>query len=93
MPNSIVQSTSLEISNINDALVVDSRLIAMRLGIQHETLLRTIRKYESKIEQRFGCIRFEIGVPESATGAGAKQIGTSRSSRYGTSQDATTIYQ
>jgi anti-repressor protein len=56
MTNSIVSITDL-----NGDLVVDSRLIALRLNIQHETFMRTIKKYESKIEQRFGIIRFEIG--------------------------------
>ncbi|HLO87990.1 MAG TPA: Rha family transcriptional regulator [Nostocaceae cyanobacterium] len=51
-----------------DALVVDSRLIAEELGISHEAFMKTIKKYESKVEQRFGCIRFEIGVPDSPTG-------------------------
>lgn len=52
---------SLQVTEQNGDLVVDSRLIAARLDIQHETFMRTIRKYESKIEQRFGIIRFEIG--------------------------------
>lgn len=58
----------LQVTEQNGDLVVDSRLIAARLNIEHESFMRTIKKYESKIEQRFGCIRFDIGVPESATG-------------------------
>lgn len=58
----------LQVTEQNGDLVVDSRLIALRLDIQHETFMRTIKKYESKIEKRFGCIRFDFGVPESATG-------------------------
>jgi phage regulator Rha-like protein len=58
----------LQVTEQNGDLFVDSRLIALRLDIQHETFMRTIKKYESKIEKRFGCIRFDFGVPESATG-------------------------
>lgn len=58
----------LDIVTINETLVVDSRLIAEELGIAHESFFRTIKRYETKIEQRFGCIRFEIGVPDKPTG-------------------------
>lgn len=51
----------LQVTEQNGDLVVDSRLIAVRLDIEHESFMRTIKKYESKIEQRFGVIRFEIG--------------------------------
>jgi len=60
--------SNLIIAQHGDQFVVDSRLIADRLGIQHETFMRTIKKYESKLEAKFGCIRFEIGVPDSPTG-------------------------
>jgi len=42
-------------------LVVDSRLVAQELGIEHESFVRTIGNYESLIEQEFGILRFEIG--------------------------------
>ncbi len=58
----------LQVTEQNGDLVVDSRLIAARLNIEHESFMRTIKKYEKKIEQRFGVIRFEIGVPDSPTG-------------------------
>lgn len=58
----------LQVTEQNGDLVVDSRLIAVRLNIEHESFMRTIKKYEKKIEQRFGVIRFEIGVPDSPTG-------------------------
>jgi anti-repressor protein len=64
----LIENDTLSVTDIGGELVVDSRLIATRLGIQHESFLKTIKKYESKIEQRFGCIRFEIGVPDSPTG-------------------------
>jgi len=53
--------SNLSVVQQGDVFVVDSRLIADRLGIEHETFVRTIKKYQSKIEARFGSIRFEIG--------------------------------
>lgn len=43
------------------ALVVDSRLIAERLGIKHENFVATIEKYKNQTEQAFGTIRFQTG--------------------------------
>ena len=43
------------------ALVVDSRLIADSLGIDHESLMKTINKYQTQAEQAFGILRFQIG--------------------------------
>ena len=51
----------LQITELDGELVVDSRLVAKRLDIEHESFMRTIKKYESRIERRFGVIRFEIG--------------------------------
>lgn len=45
----------------NGELVVDSRLVAQELGIEHESFVRTIGNYESLIEKEFGILRFEIG--------------------------------
>jgi phage regulator Rha-like protein len=42
----------IEISTINETLVVDSRLIAEELGIQHKNLLETIKKYLDRIERK-----------------------------------------
>jgi Phage regulatory protein Rha (Phage_pRha) len=42
-------------------LVVDSRLIADRLQIEHESFLKTLDTYENQIQQAFGILRFEIG--------------------------------
>lgn len=63
----------LSVSEYDDgALVVDSRLIAERLGIEHESFLRTIDTYQTQLEQAFGILRFEIG----------KIQGRGRPSRY-----------
>ncbi|NER79082.1 MAG: Rha family transcriptional regulator [Leptolyngbya sp. SIO1D8] len=41
-------------------LVVDSRLIAQDLGIEHRSFVKTLDKYQSHIESGFGILRFEI---------------------------------
>lgn len=51
--------TKIDVINKDGDLVVDSRLIADELGIEHEVFMRTVKKYETKIQQRFGIIRFE----------------------------------
>jgi phage regulator Rha-like protein len=58
----------LEIFDDGEALYVDSRLIAERLGIEHESFLRTLDTYQSQMEQAFGVSRFEIGKPLSPQG-------------------------
>lgn len=51
--------TDLVVSEYRSELVVDSRLVAERLGIEHKNFMQTIKKYQNKIEQRFGTITFE----------------------------------
>jgi phage regulator Rha-like protein len=60
--------SDLIVSQANGVLVVDSRLIAEELGIEHESFLKTVEKYKTQAEQSFGGLRFEIGVPEKPTG-------------------------
>lgn len=55
----IVTSSSIQVVDKGDSLVVDSRLVAQGLGIQHKNFLETIKKYESRLEQDFGAITFE----------------------------------
>lgn len=47
------------ITKYNNVDSVDSRLIANELGIQHKNLLELVKKYQSKIESRFGLLAFE----------------------------------
>jgi len=79
--------SNLTVIEKGNDFVVDSRLIADRLGIGHDTFIRTIRKYESQIEQRFGCIRFEISHIEMPKG-GTRQAITHA---YLTEPQATTL--
>ncbi len=48
--------TFLEIQLVDRVLVVDSRLIAKELDIQHKNLLATIDKYFKEIENDFGTV-------------------------------------
>lgn len=52
----------------SDVFVVDSRLLAERLGIQHESFVRTIENYKTQAEQAFGVFRFETGKPTGSQG-------------------------
>lgn len=45
-------------------IVVDSRLIAERLKIEHDNFLQTIQNYQSQIEQAFGILLFQTGKKE-----------------------------
>lgn len=52
----------IAITQQGDALVVDSRLIAERLGVNHSDWYRNIiLKYQTDTEQAFGKLRFENG--------------------------------
>jgi phage regulator Rha-like protein len=54
--------TDLVVSAQDDGvLVIDSRLVAKGLAIEHESFLKTIEKYKTKTEKAFGILRFEIG--------------------------------
>ena len=51
--------SAIEIQNQGGVLVVDSRLIAQDLGIEHRSLLQLIDDYQTQVEQAFGILRFE----------------------------------
>lgn len=48
----------LTVIQLDDTLVIDSRLIAKELGIQHKNLLENIRNHQTSIEH-FGAIAFK----------------------------------
>jgi Phage regulatory protein Rha (Phage_pRha) len=54
----------------DNVLVIDSRLIAQELGIEHESFMKTVDKYQKQTEQAFGVLRFEIGKPQMGTAGG-----------------------
>lgn len=67
-------SELIQVLQINEVEVVDSRIIADELGVQHESLIRTIKTYQPTIEQEFGHLRFENGTVRNSVGA-VNQIG------------------
>lgn len=60
---------SITISEQNNVLVVDSRMIAKELGIKHKTFLETIRKHQATIERHFGHLPFETAHVQIGNGA------------------------
>jgi phage regulator Rha-like protein len=61
--------SNLSVLERNGALVVDSRLIAQELGIEHRALLQTLDKYLDKI-QGFGVVTFEMSKPSEGSKGG-----------------------
>lgn len=53
--------SELSVSEHDGVLVVDSRLVAERLGIEHDNFLQTVQNYQTQIEQAFGILLFETG--------------------------------
>ena len=54
----------------DSALVVDSRLIASELGVDHGNWIRNVvTKYQKETEQAFGHVRFENGTVTNSVGA------------------------
>ena len=53
--------SNLSINEINGVLLVDSRLLAQELGIQHRSFYqKLILKYQQEIEEDWGVLRFEL---------------------------------
>jgi phage regulator Rha-like protein len=71
MTNSIVQASELRIENIGGELLIDSRLIADRLGIKHDSLFATIEKHYDRLSAK-NQVRFEIEFRERAQGGKSK---------------------
>lgn len=46
-----------------EVLVVDSRLVAESLGIEHRALMQSLKNYEAQVEQAFGVVTFEMSKP------------------------------
>lgn len=57
----------IQVVEVQGQLVVDSRLIAQELGIEHRAFIQTLKKYETMIEQRFGVITFEMDKPSEGS--------------------------
>lgn len=67
--NIVSMPGSLSVVEQDGILVVDSRLVAERLGIEHRSFMRTIDRYIDKI-QALGVLRFEIAKPAEGSAGG-----------------------
>lgn len=52
---------------------IDSRLVAMSLGIEHESFMKTLNTYEQEL-QEVGLLRFEIGAVKQKGARGTKYV-------------------
>lgn len=64
---------TIQVQEIDGHLLVDSRLIAERLGIQHETVIKSLRKYATNF-QGMGNLRFEIGTSAPNANGACHQV-------------------
>jgi phage regulator Rha-like protein len=64
----------ITIVEVAGELVVDSRIIAEQLGIEHKSLLKLVRKHQAKIEAKFGKVRFEISDIEMPNGGTRQEV-------------------
>ena len=63
--------TNISVFEQNETFVVDSRVVADQLGVNHSDWFRNIiKKYESQIQQGFGVLRFENGKPQTGSKGG-----------------------
>ncbi len=68
LTTNIVPSSTLQVSDLDGQLVVDSRLIAKELGINHKSTMQLIRANIEDL-QEFGVVPFQMAKPlEGSTG-------------------------
>jgi phage regulator Rha-like protein len=58
---SVSNMVTLPIQSVEGQLVVDSRLVAEQLGIEHHNFLQNVQVYQSQVEQAFGFLLFQTG--------------------------------
>jgi phage regulator Rha-like protein len=69
-----MMNSKITVSEIpGSVLIVDSRLIAERLGIEHINFMETIGDYQTQIDQAFGVVRFETEKPPRGSRGGRPQ--------------------
>jgi phage antirepressor YoqD-like protein len=59
----------LPILNVNSVDVIDSRIVAQEVGIQHKNLYQLIKVHQNVIEIAFGSLRFETETIKREVGA------------------------
>lgn len=57
----------IQVSTVNETLVVDSRLVAQELGIEHRALMQTIKKYLTRLERK-NPVTFQVDVVKRPQG-------------------------
>lgn len=62
--------TQIDVISKNGQLVVDSRLIARELGIEHRAFMQTLKHYQARIEEKFGVVAFEMSKPLGGSSGG-----------------------
>jgi len=65
--------TGLTVVEVDGEYCIDSRLIAGKLDIEHEVFIRTIHKYQAKME-KLGLLRFRNGSVRTLGSRGTKHI-------------------
>jgi Rha family phage regulatory protein len=65
--------SNITVTEINETLVVDSRMIAKELGIQHKNLIQNIRCHQTAIEY-FGAVAFETREFKTAQGNSTQEV-------------------
>lgn len=64
-----VPAGSINIIKQDDELLVDTRDITARLGLDHGSwITNVVKKHQKACEEKFGCIHFKNGVPDKPTG-------------------------
>src|SRR5579885_1604823 len=69
----LVSNSAIELMKIGGEVLVDSRIIARGVGLEHEMFLKTLRKYQDEIE-RFGVFHFQSGKPPAGSEGGRPEI-------------------
>jgi phage regulator Rha-like protein len=73
MTNSIVPVSVLEVANLDGRLVVDSRIIALQLGVKHKATMQLIRNNVDDL-QEFGHLPFEMETVTNSVGAVNQEV-------------------
>jgi phage regulator Rha-like protein len=60
---------AIQLLQMDGKVLVDSRILAKGIDVEHESFMKTIYTYQSELE-RFGVIRFEIGKPPKGSVGG-----------------------
>lgn len=68
----LTTAKDFELIKNGDSVLIDSRLIAESLGIDHGNLMEGIKKYQSTIESKFGQVPFETGKPQNNANGGGR---------------------